>query len=56
VALRRGAADVASTAALSAALLLMVQLAGNYWNATYLAWTLPLLLIGLFTVDNEAAQ
>lgn len=42
-------------AALSGAAVVLVQLAGNYWNATYLPWALPLLLVGLFAGAGHRA-
>lgn len=48
IALRPELRNLRSTAAASALVLILVQLAGNYWNATYLPWVMPLVLVGLF--------
>jgi hypothetical protein len=45
---RELAADLSRVAALLAADVLFVQLAGNYWTAAYLPWAMPLILVGLF--------
>lgn len=43
-------------AGLSAVALILVQLAGNYWNATYLAWVMPYILMGMFTAPSRPAN
>jgi len=47
---RRGAAlagDPARLGALAAAVLLALQLSGNYWTYLYLAWAVPCVVVGL---------
>jgi hypothetical protein len=41
------ASDPARLAALAGAVLLAVQLTGNYWTYLYLAWAVPCLVVGL---------
>jgi hypothetical protein len=43
------AADPARLAALAGALLLGVQLCGNYWTSLYLAWAVPCVVLSLLT-------
>jgi hypothetical protein len=49
------AADPRRMAALGAAILLAVQLAANYWSATYLAWAFPLIAMALLTPSRPRA-
>jgi len=41
------AADPLRLAALAAAVLLGLQLTGNYWTYLYLAWVVPCIVVGL---------
>jgi CHASE2 domain-containing sensor protein len=50
---RHGLDDPRRLAAVSAALLIVVQLCGAYWSAAYAAWWFPLALIALFAVRTE---
>ena len=49
------AADPRRMAALGAAVLLGVQLAANYWSATYLAWVFPLVAVALLSGSRAAS-
>lgn len=49
------AADPARLAALAGAVLLGLQLAGNYWTYLYLAWVLPCVALSLLAGAEEAA-
>jgi hypothetical protein len=49
------AADPRRMAALAAAVLIGVQLAANYWSATYLAWVFPLVAVALLTPSRPPA-
>ena len=46
--------DRARIAALSAAILLALQLVANYWTFLYLAWIVPLLSLSLFAGEDHA--
>jgi hypothetical protein len=48
------AADPARLAALAGAVLLGVQLCGNYWTYLYLAWALPCVVLSLLAEAPEA--
>jgi hypothetical protein len=41
-------------AALSAAVLIGLQLAGNYWAFLYVVWVVPLILISLLAPERAA--
>jgi hypothetical protein len=50
------AADPARLAALSAAVLLGVQLTANYWSYLYLAWVVPGIVVALLADAPEPAR
>lgn len=50
------AQDPARLAALSAAVLLSLQVAGNYWSFLYLAWIMPSLLTSLLATAPQASE
>jgi len=49
------AADNARIAALSAAILIALQLVANYWAFLYLAWIVPLIGLSLFAPDARSS-
>lgn len=50
------AGDATRLAALIAAVLLGVQIAASYWNYMYLVWTVPFLVLGLFSTASGQAE
>jgi hypothetical protein len=57
VAIRRGPdPGVRRLAALSGAIIALLQLSANYWNFTYLAWLLPFILVALFPPLLQRSQ
>jgi glycosyl transferase family 87 len=56
VRVRRHGADVSRLAALAGALLILSQLAGNYWAPVYLSWTFPCVYLALLSGSAAASR